>query len=462
MRFRSLRRQYVAEAAISIALLVAAFALVALGAVTARLLIASRADAATVGASLLPHGHMEGTLERDRTELVSFNTAVDPHVEIHTPSGQVLLSSNQRGPLPAGAPGLRLVSPPVYRVVLTSPGWSVTVDWPLSPTFDLLHDLVLLMAAAAFVAAVAGAYLGRWTIHRLLRPVQAMTDAARSMRVHGRDLRMPKLTGSGDEFEDLGQTLTELLQDLEARRLRDRVLLSHAAHELRTPLQVLDGNLRLVSGRALSTIDRTESLQAMRRAVDQMARLTRELLELEHAATQEPRREPTNIAALLQEMAEDARALAPGRRIEVDCRLEEAVLDREGLRRALWALLENALAYSGEDAAVWLRSDRAGTKLRFMVEDSGPGIPEAERQHVFERFYRGSAGTERPGTGLGLSIVQALATAQGGTVTIEPASPHGTLAIVSIPVDEGDIALGTQAPTIKKRALHPRRRQRDA
>jgi signal transduction histidine kinase len=430
--FRSLRRRYVVETALAITALVVAFAVVTLAAVSLRLLIVAEGDAHTVVASL---GDVdEGVTDRIAAVLRSFSSPLDPHVTILRPDGQVAaLSANERRPLPAGGPGLHLGRFPVYRVIADDSGWRVVVDWPLGPTLDLLHDLALVVAAAAVLAALAGALIGRSTIHRILEPVEAMARAARAMREGTSDLRMPDLGGSGDEFASLAETLTVLLQDLEAQRVRDREFLARAAHELRTPLQILSGNLRLLSTRSLSAEDEAQSLDAMQRALSRMTRLTRDLLALEHAGAVRPNVQETDLASLLEELAEDASALAPDHHLTVTTEIRTATVDEEALRQALWALVENALAYTPPGSTVTLSATTDGPWLEVAVADDGPGIPEEEQERVFERFYRGRAGALHEGTGLGLAIVRSLVEGQDGEVRLESVAPHGTRVVIRLP-----------------------------
>lgn len=430
--FRSTRRRYVLQTALAIAALVAAFALVVLLAVSLRFLMVAEENARTVVASL---GNIQsGMSPRASAVLKSFSSLYDPHVEVLRPNGTVaLLSANQKGPLPPATPGVRLGHFPAYRLVAQENGWRVLVDWPLAPTLDLIHDLFFVLTVTTALAALAGAFVGRHTIHRILQPVEAMSSAARAMRAGQSELRMPNLPDSGDEFARLAETLTMLLQDLELQRKRDREFLARAAHELRTPLQILAGNVRLLTTRKLDPAEEAQSLAAIDRAVQRMTRLTRDLLTLEHAQNVRPSRRPVAIVPLLEQLAEDVRALAPEHHVEVESRLQMAEVDEDALRRSLWALLENAAAYSPAGSHIRLEAEENTSEFIFSVIDDGPGIPESERPYVFDRFFRGQAAQLREGTGLGLAIVRSLVEAQHGTVEIGSEVPHGTRVVIRLP-----------------------------
>jgi len=107
-------------------------------------------------------------------------------------------------------------------------------------------------------------------------------------------------------------------------------------------------------------------------------------------------------------------------------------VDAAQLQRVLVNLFENAVKYSPPDEPVVVSASAAGGRVNVAVSDRGPGIPEADRAHIFRPFFRGRAGAE-PGSGLGLAIASGLASANGATITLEPADGPGTTVIVSVP-----------------------------
>ncbi|MBM3147558.1 MAG: HAMP domain-containing histidine kinase, partial [Actinobacteria bacterium] len=120
-----------------------------------------------------------------------------------------------------------------------------------------------------------------------------------------------------------------------------------------------------------------------------------------------------------------------------------AYVDFEQVVRALQSLLENAVVYAGADVPVRIGADAAPGMLRLWVEDEGPGIPEQERDRVFEKFYRTPEGAKVPsGTGLGLAITREIVTAHGGEVRVEDVVPHGARFVVELPQPPSDAEVG--------------------
>jgi two-component system sensor histidine kinase MprB len=232
-----------------------------------------------------------------------------------------------------------------------------------------------------------------------------------------------------DEFSQLAELLSELLQTLDARWQRDRMVLADAAHQLRTPLEVIRGNIDIL--RDWDAIDRTteeETMTAIDRAVSEMVTLVGDLLTLENVRNDGPvDLSPYPLRPLLEDAAEDAHALNPVLRINMESSQGLMVLGQEAFaRRALWAVLENAVKYSPAggliDISVHTQSGYVGVSIR----DEGPGIPEEDLPHIFTRFYRGANGHGHSGTGLGLSIAEALMRSQRGNITVE-ADEGGTV-----------------------------------
>ncbi len=235
-----------------------------------------------------------------------------------------------------------------------------------------------------------------------------------------------------EEIQPLVDALNGLLGRLEKAFTRERQFIADAAHELRTPLTALRLQLQLAE-RARDDGDRERAYEMLREGIARAVRLVEQLLTL---ARQDPEasgraREPVNLAALAREgaMALEAAATSQGLALAVEAPDPVEVLgDPAALRTMITNLVDNAIRYT-PFGSVTVRVRREGTgggvgagsgeggEAIFEVEDTGPGIPLAERQRVFDRFYRGEAATEG-GTGLGLAIVRRIALRHGGAVEL--------------------------------------------
>lgn len=227
---------------------------------------------------------------------------------------------------------------------------------------------------------------------------------------------------------------TELvaLEDVGARARRERAerdFVTNAAHELQTPLAAITSAVEVLQAGAKNhAVDRDRFLAHVEDACDRLARLARALLVLARAQTgdERPRQEIIPVAALLSSVAD---GVARGRKVEVECATDVAVLaNRPLLEQALANLCENAAKHS--HGPIVLAGTLSGRLVQIQVRDSGGGIDEADREHVFQRFFRGADAEQ--GFGVGLAIVKEAVKAIDGELELET-SPFGTNFAITLP-----------------------------
>ena len=216
-----------------------------------------------------------------------------------------------------------------------------------------------------------------------------------------------------------------------------RAFVADAAHELRSPLTALKLQAQVL--RRLGETDAPEperqaALAALIAGVDRVGRLVEQLLALARTepGAPQPAPQPVALAALLgQVLADEAAPLAASRGSQLALTADDSLAvpgDAAELRVLVRNLVDNALRYSppGGTVQITLAASPAGPLLT--VDDSGPGIPKAERERVFERFVRGAASAETTGSGLGLAIVRQIARRHGAGVALG-ISPLGGLRV---------------------------------
>jgi PAS domain S-box-containing protein len=214
----------------------------------------------------------------------------------------------------------------------------------------------------------------------------------------------------------------------EAARVRAEFL-AEVSHELRTPLTVIRGNAEV--GLELDRhCEHEEVLREILRESSTMSRMVEDLLFLARSESAAPpfRMEPVDVEVLLAGLERRAGALAAEHDATLDTTLLATGLvrvDPARVEQAILALVDNAVKYGQEGQRVILCSACSEGELRVDVEDRGPGIPETELPHIFERFYR-LAEVEEPGSGLGLSIAQTIAEAHGGRIEAQSQLGEGT------------------------------------
>jgi PAS domain S-box-containing protein len=214
-----------------------------------------------------------------------------------------------------------------------------------------------------------------------------------------------------------------------SERKRAEEALAAVSHELRTPLTVIRGNAEV--GLELGgDCEHEEALREILRESSTMSRMVEDLLFLARSESAAPpfRMEPLEVEVLLAGLERRAGALAAEHDATLSPSFEENGLvrmDPVRVEQAILVLVDNAVKYGPEGQSVSLRSAAGHGELRVDVEDQGPGIPETELPHVFDRFYR-RPGVEEPGSVLGLSIAQTIAEARGGRIEAESRPGEGT------------------------------------
>jgi two-component system, chemotaxis family, CheB/CheR fusion protein len=218
-----------------------------------------------------------------------------------------------------------------------------------------------------------------------------------------------------------------------------RRFLADAAHELRAPLAVIQGNLEVLERFPnLPADDRAEAVTDSAREAARLGRLANDLLALARGdAGDGLQLEPLELAPILEETLREAEKLAAGRHLEPGLLEPCKILgNRDKLKQLALILLDNALKYTPDGGLVTLELQRQDTHAEFRIVNTGPAISPEDLEHVFERFYRTDASRSRQtgGTGLGLPIARWIAGQHGGTVKLMSETGVGTTVIVRLPL----------------------------
>lgn len=325
-----------------------------------------------------------------------------------------------------------------YRA-LTTPleGTNVaaTVARPLDEVDDSLNTLgiVLGLVAAAGVLGSAGAGVG--LARAGLRPVDRLTDAVEHVaRTEDLAIRIP--VEGDDEIARLSRSFNAMTAALATSRDLQQQLIADAGHELRTPLTSLRTNIDLLvrserTGRSLPPEDRRALLESVRAQIAELASLIGDLQELSRpdAVATGGSVEVVGLHDTTERAVERARLRGTGITVTAELAPWYVRAEPAALERAVVNLLDNAVKFSPPGGTVEVVL--ADGVLR--VRDHGPGIPEEELPHVFDRFWRSPSARSLPGSGLGLSIVARTVRRSGGEIALRPAGDGGTEAILRLP-----------------------------
>jgi signal transduction histidine kinase len=329
---------------------------------------------------------------------------------------------------------------PAEQASLAAAEEKVLATAQVQVNYDKQQILVLSAVALAFIA-VAAAAIGWLIAGRVLRPLSTITAAARRIAASSLHERLA-LEGPDDELKELADTLDSLFARLQASFDAQRRFAANASHELRTPLTRERTLLQVTRADPASTADTwaAVSLELLASNAEQ-ERLIEALLTLASGEADASRREPLNLAVIASAALASDRAAIGRLGLQVSADIEPAVLDGDPLlvQQLVTNLIDNAIRHNVPGGDVRVATATVGGLAVLSVANSGPVIPPAEVDRLFQPFQRfGPRPARRDGGhGLGLSIVHAIATSHGASVAAR-ALPRGGLAVdVTFPREPG-------------------------
>ena len=355
-------------------------------------------------------------------------------VQIWTADGRIIYPPRLRADLPTRALlGFAdiAVQGKTWRTFSVATGERVIqVAQPLQIRQQLAADAALRSIAPLFLIAPVMALLLWWLAARLLAPLRRLTDGVKAR--DEQSLQALPAEGLPDEVAPLVGALNGLLQRLGASIGAQRAFVADAAHELRSPLTALKLQMQLLQ-RAPDEAARQEATRALTAGIDRAARLVEQLLTLARAepGARATAQAPVDLSELVREAVAETVPFANSRGTRIELFADAPAMlqgDAAALRALARNLADNALRYAPAGSRVELRVRLDAGVPTLQVDDAGPGIAAADRERVFDRFYRHAAGDE-PGTGLGLAIVRSVAQQHGASVTLGD-SPLGGLRVV--------------------------------
>lgn len=316
---------------------------------------------------------------------------------------------------------------PVGAVMLRFPTQAMDAERHVRDALARTAILGVLIAAA--VAIVIALYVSV----RVTRPVTALTTAAGDLAAGRRDTRVDA-DGPG-ELRTLAEAFNEMADQLDREDRLRRNLVADVAHELRTPLAILQGSTEaLLDGVDEPTPDVLGSLN------DEVTRLRRLVGDLETLAAAEaaglrPREDRVDLADVATSAADLLRPLADDRGTTLTAKARPAAVigDTDRLHQIAVNLIANAVKFTPAGGAITISTSSDEVSACLEIVDNGPGIPEQELPHVFERFWRGANGDKATGSGIGLAVVAELVAAHHGTVSAGNVPGGGARFRVTLP-----------------------------
>jgi two-component system OmpR family sensor kinase/two-component system sensor histidine kinase BaeS len=358
--------------------------------------------------------------------------------------------ADQNGVIIAGSPGGeigRQLSPDELATAMPIEVERQTVGFLLrnpqlrsfsEPEEAFLRRVSLIIVPVAILACAVAIVLGLFLTWQLTGPLRELTTAARG--IAGGDLSHRVDIMSEDELGQLGQAFNDMAHSLDRTEKLRQNMVADIAHELRTPLSVIRGNLEAILDKVFEPTE--ENIASIHRETVLLSRLVDDLQELALAEAGQLKieREATDLAALIERTVN---SVAP--RVQKDnisiardlpSDLASVNADPQRIGQVLLNLLDNAIRHSPSGGIITVRAGEREGAVQVDVTNQGPGLADEELSLVFERFYRGDKARARAtgGAGLGLTIVKQLVEAHGGEVWAESEAGKGATFSFTLPL----------------------------
>ena len=335
----------------------------------------------------------------------------------------------------AGHPGTQLSAPVAVR---GQPVGTAVVRFSGSGLGGAEHTLrtalLRAIAGAAGLAALLALVVGLAVARRITRPVERMITVTRAMGGGDRAARVGPVTAPG-ELRELATAFDQMADTLDRQEQLRRDLVADVAHELRTPVAILQaGHEALLDGVVEATPDQLTSLR------DEVLRLARMVDDLQTLAAADAA--TLHLSLRRCDLAEVAAAAvdslagrfeAGGLTVERQLTPAWVLADQRWLHQVITNLLTNALKFTLPGGRVTVRAEASGGSAVLRVTDTGAGIPAGELPHIFERFWRGRQAAQTSGSGIGLAVAAELTRAHGGQLTAGSQPGRGTEMTLTLP-----------------------------
>ncbi|MCC5800618.1 HAMP domain-containing sensor histidine kinase [Rossellomorea vietnamensis] len=315
----------------------------------------------------------------------------------------------------------------------------VEIIQPLNRYANIMKNLFWMMTITGILALLISAVIGYSMAKSFVRPLNKLSETMRSIERKGFHERV-EIVKAHDEISDLSQIFNKMMSQIEKSFQQQQQFVEDASHELRTPIQVLEGHLALLNrwGKKDPTI-LEESLQVSLDELERIKRLVGELLELSRADREKFDLENAraNVQKVVDKVMRDFRFLHQEYTFSCFDDLNQEALVTimpRHLEQIMIILLDNAVKYSDEHSTIEVKLMDCQEDIIIEVKDEGIGIPEEDLPKIFDRFYRvdKARSREKGGYGLGLAIASKLVQNYDGEITAIGNNPHGTIIRLSL------------------------------
>lgn len=305
----------------------------------------------------------------------------------------------------------------------------------LEPLFRTLRLVAHVLVGCGLFTLLVSLAIGQFLAYRALAPVTKITRAASTFTVTDLSRRL-NLPQTGDELGALAASFDGMLERIEAAYRRQREFTADASHELRTPLSLIKGEASFARRSHADPQEVQLALEVIEDEADRMTCLVEDLLLLARLdGGDRVRFDPVGLDELAHEVEARLSRPAQERGLRLSVEAADAVIahgDEGALRRVFLNLTQNAVEHTSA-GEIRIRVTQQGNAALVEVSDTGCGIPAAECERVFDRFYRADPARHRGGAGLGLALCQEIIKAHGGTIHLTSTPLQGTTVTFRLP-----------------------------
>lgn len=334
---------------------------------------------------------------------------------------------------------LRVVNFPLLR---NNRLWLIIqIGTPLSSIIHTLGKLKIFILFTIILALLLTSFIGGVFAKDILTPVKQITEAADRISYKDLHVRVEEKQ-TDEEIRGLVKSFNTMLSRLEKSFGHINEFSSHVAHELKTPLAILRGEMELALIESRGVEEYRKALEIGMEEVNRLIKIVKDILLLANLdyRTDIFKFEKINLVEFVKDICENGKILAMGKNVTVTCGISLAGLyvdgDKTHLRRLFFNLINNAVKFTPAGGKIHITVKEHGKKAFIAVEDTGIGIAKEDLNKVFTKFFRGSKEQKNLefGSGLGLSIAQSIAAAHQGAIAVESQENKGSVFTVTLPL----------------------------
>ena len=322
-----------------------------------------------------------------------------------------------------------------------------TRDYIINIAYDLqminhslsnISKLIIALVGLLMFVSIGGGYL---LIKRALRPLKNIAETLNNFTVSRLNQRLPVPKSKG-ELQDLSSSLNEMIDRLEVSFGQLKQFSADAAHELKTPLTIIRGELEISLHEERSTEEYEAIIASALEEITRLSNVVETLLELSRAdmGKVKMKKGKADLSRHIMDVCDDVVILSESKNVHVEYNIEpniEIEYDSGRVHQAFLNVIDNAIKYTPEGGKIFINLKKNDSNAVIEVTDTGEGIPDSELPHIFDRFYRvkKKRSDEIQGTGLGLSIVKWIIEAHNGSIDVTSKRNQGTTFTMKLPLN---------------------------